>query len=291
MEDGLRFKNEKSTCHFSVEKKYLSLFWIFFVFLVGCAAHPITGKKEIRLVSTKQEVALGKATTQQVVNEFGVYDDPKLHEYINEVGQKLVDVCERKEITYYFTVLDTPMVNAFAAPGGYIFVTRGILKELGDEAQLAGVMGHEIGHVVYRHGAKRLEKAFGYSAIVLLGEILTKKDLSQLRQYTNFLFSLMLLGYSRKNEFEADNSGVRYSLAAGYDPKAMIDFFEKLKTMEKKPPSKFETLFRSHPPTGDRIERIQLYLEQVELEEPELVRNQEKFKRLTQNLPAEEPKK
>jgi len=259
-----------------------------FVFMIGCAVHPVTGKKEIRLLSTGQEVALGKETAQQVVNEFGVYDDPELHEYINEVGQKLVDVCERKEIAYYFTVLDTPMVNAFAAPGGFIFVTRGILKELDDEAELAGVMGHEIGHVVYRHGAKRFEKAFGYSAIILIGEIVTKRDLSQLRQYTDFFFSLMLLGYSRKNEFEADNSGVCYSLAAGYDPRAMVDFFEKLKAMEKKPPTKFETLFRSHPPTADRIERAQLYLEQVELEKAELIRNRERFKRLTQNLPAGE---
>jgi len=270
-------------------KKYLSPFLvIFFVFMVGCATHPVTGKKEIRLLSTKQEVALGKETAKQVEREFGVYNDPELHKYINEVGQKLADGSERKEITYYFTVLDTPMVNAFAAPGGFIFVTRGILKELDDEAELAGVMGHEIGHVVYRHGAKQFEKVFGYQAILLIGEILTKKDLSQLSQYTDFFVSLMLLGYSRKNEFEADNSGVRYSLAAGYDPKGMVDFFEKLKTMEKKPPSKFETLFRSHPPTADRIERAQLYIEQVEIEEKELSRNRETFKRMTQDLPAVE---
>jgi len=259
-----------------------------FVFIMGCAAHPVTGKKEIRLLSTKQEVALGKETAKQVEREFGVYHDPELQEYINGVGQKLADVSERKEITYYFTVLDTPMVNAFAAPGGFIFVTRGILKELDDEAELAGVMGHEIGHVAYRHGAKQFEKVFGYQAILLIGEILTKRDLSQLSQYTDFFVSLMLLGYSRKNEFEADNSGVRYSLAAGYDPKGMVDFFEKLKTMEKKPPSKFETLFRSHPPTADRIERAQLYIEQVEIEEKELSRNREKFKRMTQDLPAVE---
>jgi len=270
-----------------VRKSSLSPFFIIFVFLVGCAINPVTGKREIRLLSTGQEVALGKETAQQVEREFGVYPDSELHQYINEVGQKLVDVCERKEITYSFTVLNTPMVNAFAAPGGFIFVTRGILKELDDEAELAGVMGHEIGHVVYRHGAKQFEKAFGYSAIVLIGEILTKRDLSQLKQYTDFFVSLMFLGYSRKNEFESDNSGVRYSLAAGYDPRGMVDFFEKLKTMEKKPPTKFETLFRSHPPTADRIERIQLYLGEVELEERELSRNRERFKKLTQNLPAE----
>jgi len=264
---------------------------IFFVFMVGCAAHPVTGKKEIRLLSTSQEVALGKETAKQVEKEFGVYRDPELHKYINEVGQKLADVSERKEITYYFTVLDTPMVNAFAAPGGFIFVTRGILKELDDEAELAGVMAHEIGHVVYRHGAKQFEKVFGYQAILLIGEILTKRDLSQLSQYTDFFVSLMLLGYSRKNEFEADISGVRYPLAAGYDPKGMVDFFEKLKTMEKKPPSKFETLFRSHPPTGDRIERVQAYIKQAELEEAKLVRNKEKFKSLTQDLPAVESPK
>jgi len=259
-----------------------------FVVFAGCAVNPVSGKKEFRLLSTRQEVALGKATAEQVEKEFGVYRDPELQKYISEVGQKLVDVCERKEITYSFEVLDTPMVNAFAAPGGFIFVTRGILKELDDEAQLAGVMGHEIGHVVYRHGAKQFEKAFGYQTIVLVGGILTKKDLSQLKQYTDFFVSLMLLGYSRKNEFEADNSGARYSLAAGYDPEAMVEFFEKLKAMEKKPPTKFETFFRSHPPTADRIERVQLYLGEVEGERAELARNQERFKRLTQNLSAGE---
>lgn len=271
------------------EKKYLAPFLVIsFVFLAGCAINPVTGKREIRLLSTRQEVALGRETAQQVEKEFGVYNDPELQKYITEVGEKLVDVCERKEITYSFTVLNTPMVNAFAAPGGFVFVTRGILKELDDEAELAGVMGHEIGHVVYRHGAKQFEKVFGYSAIVLIGEIITKRDLSQLKQYTDFFVSLMLLGYSRKNEFEADNSGVRYSLASGYDPKGMVDFFEKLKTMEKKPPTQFETLFRSHPPTADRIEMIQVYLGKVKLEEAELSRNRERFKRLTQNLPAEE---
>jgi len=286
MEDGLRFKEVNST------KKILNIVLVMFlVFLVGCAVHPVTGKKEIRLLSTSQEVALGKQAAQQVVNEFGIYDDPELDKYINEVGQKLVDVSERKEITYSFTVLNTPMVNAFAAPGGFIFVTRGILKELDDEAQLAGVMAHEIGHVVYRHGAKQFEKAFGYQAILLVGEILTKKDLSQLQQYTNFFVSLMLLGYSRKNELESDNSAIRYSLAGGYDPKATVEFFEKLEAMEKKKPTKFEILFRSHPPTNDRIERVELYLEQVEFEGAELVRNEEKFKKFTQNLPAEESQK
>ncbi len=273
-------------------KKFLNMVLVVsFVFLVGCAVHPVTGKKEIRLLSTSQEVALGKQAAQQVVRQFGVYDDPELDKYIDEVGEKLVDVSERKEITYYFTVLDTPMVNAFAAPGGFIFVTRGILKELDDEAQLAGVMAHEIGHVVYRHGAKQFEKVFGYQAILLIGEILTKRDLSQLQQYTDFFVSLMLLGYSRKNELESDNSAIRYSLAAGYDPRATVEFFEKLEAMEKRKPTEFETLFRSHPPTNDRIDRVQLYLEQADLGEAELVRNQEKFKKMTQNLPAEESPK
>jgi len=261
---------------------------ICFVFMTGCAVNPVTGKKEIRLLSTSQEVSLGKETAQQVEKEFGVYHDPELEEYIDGVGQKLVNVCERKEITYSFTVLNTPMVNAFAAPGGFIFVTRGILKELDDEAQLAGVMAHEIGHVVYRHGAKQFEKVFGYQTILLIGEILTKRDLSSLQQYTNFFVSLMLLGYSRKNELESDNSAIRYSFAAGYDPRATVEFFEKLKALEKKPPTKFETLFRSHPATADRIERVDLYLEQVDLEGRELVRNRERFKKMTQNLPAVE---
>jgi predicted Zn-dependent protease len=226
MEDGLRFREGNSM------RRILNItLLITFAFLAGCAINPVTGKREIRLLSPGQEVALGRETAEQVEREFGVYYNLELQRYISEVGQKLVDVCERKEITYHFTVLNTPMVNAFATPGGFIFVTRGILKELDDEAELAEVMGHEIGHVVYRHGAKQFEKVFGYQTILLIGEIITKRDLSQLKQYTDFFTSLMLIGYSRKNEFEADNSGVRYSLGAGYDPRGMVDFFQKLKTV------------------------------------------------------------
>ena len=226
--------------------------------LAGCATNPVTGKREIRIFSDKEEVALGAQTRDSVIKEYGRLADPVLESYVAGVGRKVAAVCDRQNLAYSFYVLDTDMVNAFAAPGGYIFVTKGILKAMSDEAELAGVLGHEIGHVVGRHSMKSLEKQYGYQAVLNIASIASGKDLSGLQQYAGYLTNMLLLGYGRDNEFEADMLGTRYAMAAGYDPRGTADFFRKLQGLEGgKKANDIEKLFQSHPPTGERIKKVE----------------------------------
>lgn len=226
--------------------------------LSGCATNPVTGKRELRIFSDKEEVALGAKTRDSVFKQYGRHADPALEAYVAGVGQKLAAVCDRRGLTYSFYVLETDMVNAFAAPGGYIFVTKGILKAMSDESELAGVLGHEIGHVVGRHGMKALEKQYGYQALINIASIASGKDLSGLQQYSDYLAGALLAGYGRDNEFESDMLGTRYAMAAGYDPRGTADFFRKLEKMEGgKKASDLQKLFMSHPPTKERIKKVE----------------------------------
>ena len=124
--------------------------------LVGCATNPVTGRKEISLVTTADELAIGKAGYGAVLEEYGLYDDPALQAYVNTIGQKVAHVSHLPNLEWHFTIVDDPAINAFAMPGGYIYITRGILPYLNSEAQLAGVLGHEIGHVTHRHTAEQM---------------------------------------------------------------------------------------------------------------------------------------
>lgn len=226
--------------------------------LAGCATNPVTGKRELRLFSDKEEVGLGADTRDAVFKQYGRYNDPALETYVAGVGQRLAAVCDRRELAYSFYVLDTDMVNAFAAPGGYIFVTRGILKTMTDEAELAGIIGHEIGHVTARHSMKAMEKQYGYQSLINVAAMVTKRDLSGMKQYTDYLSNMLLLGYGRDNEFQADNLGAKYAIAAGYDARGTVDFFHKLEKMEGgKKANDLQKLFQSHPPTGDRIKKLE----------------------------------
>ncbi|HNW44709.1 MAG TPA: M48 family metallopeptidase [Elusimicrobiales bacterium] len=226
--------------------------------LAGCATNPVTGKREIRIFSDKDEVALGAETRDSVIKQYGRRADPALEAYVAGVGQKITAVCDRRALAYSFYVLDTDMVNAFAAPGGYIFVTKGILKAMSDESELAGVLGHEVGHVVGRHSMKAMEKQYGYQALLNIAAMVTRRDLSGMEQYTGYLTNMLLLGYGRDNEFESDMLGTRYALAAGYDPHGNADFFRKLQAMEGgKKANDLEKLFQSHPPTAERIKKVE----------------------------------
>lgn len=226
--------------------------------LAGCATNPVTGKREMRLFSDKDEVGLGASTRDSVIKQYGRYNDPALEAYVAGVGQKLAAVCDRRQLSYSFYVLDTDMVNAFAAPGGYIFVTKGILKSMSDEAELAGIIGHEIGHVTARHSMKSMEKQYGYQAVLNIASMVTQRDLSGLQQYTGYLTNMLLLGYGRDNEFQADNLGAKYAMAAGYDARGTVDFFHKLEALEGgKKANDVEKLFQSHPPTKERIKKLE----------------------------------
>jgi predicted Zn-dependent protease len=224
------------------------LFWI-----PSCAVNPVSGKQELMLLSEADEIKLGNETDSQVVKEYGIFEDPKLTAYLNDFCQRLGKVSHRPKLTYRFKILDSSVVNAFAVPGGYVYFSRGILATLNNEAELAGVMGHEIGHIAARHSAKQYSKA--QLAQVGLGTVLVDSPiLSGLAQLGA---GMLFLRFSRDNEREADNLGVEYASKTGYDATQMASFFETLGQMN--PGSDRSGLpgwFSTHPSPENRVQAV-----------------------------------
>jgi len=224
---------------------------ILFLLIVGCVTTGPGGKKSLVVIPTESEIEIGKEVVKDVESQERVLNNPQVQNYVSNVGRKIANVCDRKDVKYSFKVLDSNEINAFACPGGFIYIYKGLMKQMDNEAQLAAVLAHEVGHVVARHSMKRLQAAYGYS---ILMEVALGDKLSQTaQQMVNAAAGLILLGYGRDNEYEADDYGILYTKKAGYNPKGMIQLFEKFKQMEGKPPSTFEKLLSSHPPARDRI--------------------------------------
>lgn len=222
--------------------------------LAGCAINPVTLEKEFMIISEEKEISIGKRTDPMIVQQMGYYNDPALQNYINQVGQKLVRVCRRRDIAYYFKILDTDDVNAFALPGGYIYVTRGILAMLDSEAELAGVLGHEIGHVVGRDSANRISQQSLAQIIAIAG--MAVPDTRELAMAGNLLFSAVMLGYGREKEFLADSQGVEYMFKAGYDPLQLCKFQRNLSKISQGPAG-YAQYLSTHPNIFDRIHRTE----------------------------------
>jgi predicted Zn-dependent protease len=198
--------------------------------LFSCSTNPATGRASFTgMMTTADEVKIGREQNEKLLEAFGgAYDDPALAAYVSTIGNKLAAKAERSDITYTFTVLNSPIVNALALPGGYIYVTRGLLALVGNEAELAGVVGHEIGHVTARHHAQR-QSSQTVAGVASLGvSILGAIAGLPLGHGTQMLAGAFLASYTRDQEYEADLLGIRYLNAAGYDPKAMASFLAKL---------------------------------------------------------------
>jgi len=221
--------------------------------LLGCAVHPITLEKQFMIISEEKEIAIGRRSDPVILQQFGYYDDPALQEYVNEIGQKLAGVCSRKDITYYFKVVDSEDINAFALPGGWIYVTRGILAMMNSEAELAGVLGHEIGHVVGRDSANMISQQTWFQIVALAG-MAASPTTRELAMAGNMLFDAVMLGYGREKEFLADSQGVNYMFKAGYDPLQMVALQESLGQLYQGPVG-YARYLTTHPYVGDRINR------------------------------------
>ncbi len=221
--------------------------------LIACAVNPVTGKRQLMLLSESDEVALGQQTDAEVIATYGLYDNTALTSYVNAIGQKMAKISHRPNLAYSFKVLDTDVVNAFAVPGGYVYVTRGILAYLNDEAELAGVLGHELGHVAARHTADNYTKQQLASIGLTLGSVLSEK----FRQYANiasFGVNMLFLKFSRDDERQADDLGVEYSSKVLYDANRMATFFETLERMDKGSSSSgLPEWFSTHPNPVNRI--------------------------------------
>jgi predicted Zn-dependent protease len=220
----------------------------------GCAVNPVTGKRDFILMTESQEKALGKQADEQIVAQYGLVDDPSLQAYVESVTAKLVPVSHRPELGFTFRVLDDPVVNAFALPGGYVYITRGILAYLEDEAAMAGVLGHEIGHVTARHGAKQYTKQTLLGLGIGIGSVVSEK-FAQYSGLAGGAAQLLLLKYSRDDERQADQLGVEYATRSGYDTEEMARFFHTLQQLTAGG-QRLPAWQSTHPDPGERFETV-----------------------------------
>ena len=184
----------------------------------GCAVNPVTGKKEVMLVSEGQELAMGQQSDPAVTAQMGLYADPKMQKFIDEKGQKMAAISHRNNLKYQFKVVDSPVINAFAVPGGYVYFTRGIMAHFNNEAQFAGVLGHELGHITARHGQKQQTRSTVAGIGLLLGSIIAPKIMQSVGGVAQQVVGLGMLKYGRNDENESDALGVKViekALAAG----------------------------------------------------------------------------
>src|SRR5256885_14276591 len=217
----------------------------------GCATNPATGKREISFVSASKEAEIGRESGPAVIEQYGIYSDSTVGHYVDSVGQKLASVSQLPTLGWHFRVLDSPVVNAFAIPGGYIYITRGILAYLNSEAQLAGVLGHEIGHVTARHTAPQITR----SQIAGVGLLAGTVFVGALRPYSGLAqegLGLLFLKYSRDNETQADELGVGYATKADYDPRVIPETYSMLKRVGERQGSQLPGFLSTHPDPGDR---------------------------------------
>ena len=225
----------------------------------GCATNPVTGSRELVFMSESQEAELGREADAQIRSEMGVYDDPALQEYITAIGNRLAAASHRPDLPWQFTVIDSPVVNAFAAPGGYIYLTRGLLAYLNDEAELAGVLGHEIGHVTARHSVQAYSRAAGAQMGLLLGQIFVpgmrpRYGRPGLGDAAGQGLGLLFLKFGRDDERQADRLGAEYAVASGWDPQGVGDMLTTLgriadTTDRRGTPNWLAT----HPEPADRV--------------------------------------
>lgn len=235
--------------------------------LANCAVNPVSGNPNFVTMSESQEVSVGRSEDKKVRSQYGIYDDAALQRYVSDIGQRLAKSSHRPGLEYQFAVVDSPEINAFALPGGYIYITRGILAYLNSEAELAAVLGHEIGHVTARHSVQQLSAATAAS----VGASVLQIFVPQVRNAAgdmliNTLGGALLSGYGREHELEADRLGAEYLARTGYDPQAMIKVVGVLKNQELfdnevakaegREPRRYHGLFASHPDNDTRLQEV-----------------------------------
>ena len=222
--------------------------------MLSCAA-----VNQLNLLSSEQEVEIGRQAAAEIDRQVPLYDDPVVAAYIDDLGQALVRHSRRPELDYTFQVTDQDEVNAFALPGGWLYVNRGLITTAANESELAGVIGHEIGHVVGRHGARQITKQYGLAMLIELA-VGREEGRSMARdiagQFVSLGAGLTLLKYSRDAEREADYFAVQETYAAGIDPEGTASFFEKLLALHESEPEGVAVWFTTHPPTQERIASV-----------------------------------
>lgn len=232
--------------------------------LQACAVNPVSGDRQLMLVSEEQEIAMGAEGAASVANTIGLVEDAALQNYVQALGMRLAVDSERPQLPWSFKVIDDPTPNAFAFPGGYIFITRGLLGLIGNEAELVTVLGHEIGHVTARHSASMMSRAQVAQIGLGVGSILSPR-LAQFGDLASGGLSLLFLSYGRDAERQADDLGFQYALKHGYDVREMVNVFASLQHAgELAGASTLPHWLASHPNPEDRIRRIEGQLERLD---------------------------
>jgi predicted Zn-dependent protease len=231
----------------------LSVF-CFLLVPLSCARNPVSGEKEFMLLSDEDETRLGMKADAEITRSFGLYEDARLTGYLDGICQRMAKLSHRPRITYHLKIIDAPVVNAFAAPGGYVYFTRGILAAIDNEAELAGVMAHEIGHIAARHSAQQYSRAQVAQLGLIVPDLLGVPLVSGL---TRLGMGVIFMGFSRDNERQADALSVEYATKAGFDAEKLAGFFETLERMNPgSDRSGLPAWFSTHPSPDDRIAAV-----------------------------------
>jgi len=238
------------------------------IFLSSCTTlyNKATGKHELMFISNDEEVNIGNNVNTQIIEKMELSKSKNDIDRVTKIGKNIVSKIDTRGISYKFFVVEDPNMNAFTIPGGYVYATTGLLRNIKSDDELASVLAHEIGHSEARHAVKRMEAAMGYSALMTLAYNLDKRSDSDKQIWTylqtgsSVVFNLITLGYSRKDEYEADRLAVKYTKQAGYNPYSVITMFQKLKLKHKENNKNWTYFLRSHPYIDERIAEVQKIL-------------------------------
>lgn len=230
-------------------------------FVTGCAVNPVTGKSQLMFVSEDQEISIDKKNSpHQFSSDYGPVQDPELNKYIDDTGKMIARHTHRPHMPYSFRAVNATYVNAYAFPGGSIACTRGILLEMENEAELAGLLGHELGHVNARHTAQQMSKGTITSLILTGVGAYAEQQGGSLGDLTtrlgNFAAGALLAKYSRDNEREADSLGMEYMVQSHYSPEGMVGLMDILRNMSKRKPNAIEMMFATHPMSDERYRTV-----------------------------------
>ncbi len=246
---------------FSINSSLFCLLVI--VLLSSCARNPVTGKKEIMLMSESQELALGAQSDPAIIAQYGLYQDETLQAFINEKGKEMGVISHKPELEYHFRILDSPVVNAFAVPGGYVYFTRGIMAHFNNEAEFAGVLGHEIGHITARHSAKQYSAQM-IGQLGLMAGVIASEDFRSVAGDASQAMGLLFLKFGRDHESQSDELGVQYSTKIGYNSHEMADFFQTLNRIQEKAGVNIPSFLSTHPNPEDRFEKVHSHSDEAQ---------------------------